>query len=306
MPIPDEFKKLYERQGYRFVGKNQHSAVKTCRWTKESLRRGRNCFKRWYGVESHRCLQCTVSLFCLNRCLYCWRTFHPFFEQSMENMKIDEPSEIIEELINQQRLLLTGFKGNPNIDRKKFEEAQFPNNAALSLIGESLFYPKISSLLEEFHKRNFTTFLLTKGIIPEKIKSLEVEPTNFYISLCAPDEETFLKVDNPLISKAWERQMESLELMKGFSCRKVIRLTLVKDLNLKDPEKYAKLILKVEPDFYEVKSFMHVGEAQKRLPRETMPSMEDIRKFAQELSLHTGYKIKDEDVASRVVLLSSI
>jgi len=304
MSIPEEFKKLYEKQAYRFVGKNQHSAVKICRWTKESISRGRNCFKRWYGVESHKCLQCTVSLFCLNRCSYCWRTFNPFFEQSMENMKTDEPSEIIEQLINQQRLLLTGFKGNPNVDRKKFEEAQFPNNAALSLIGESILYPKLSDLLEEFHKRNFTTFLLTKGILPEKIKSLEVEPTNFYISLCAPDKETFLKVDHPLIPNAWEKQMESLELMKSFSCRKVIRLTLVKNLNLKDPEKYAKLILKTEPDFIEPKGFVHVGEAQKRLPRESMPSMEDIRKFAQELSLHTGYKIKDEEEASRVVLLS--
>jgi len=222
----------------------------------------------------------------------------------MEKIKTDEPSEIIEGLINQQRLLLTGFKGNPDNDRKKFEEAQFPNNAALSLIGESILYPKSSELLEEFHKRKFTTFLLTKGILPEKIRSLEVEPTNFYISLCAPDRETFLKVDNPLITNAWEKQMESLELMKSFSCRKIIRLTLVKGFNLKDPEKYTKLILKAEPDFIEPKGFVHVGESQKRLPRESMPSMGDIRKFAQELSLHTGYKIKDEDEASRVVLLS--
>ncbi|MDI6798733.1 MAG: 4-demethylwyosine synthase TYW1 [Candidatus Aenigmarchaeota archaeon] len=302
--IPEEFKKIYEKQGYRFVGKNQHSAVKICKWTKESISRGRNCFKRWYGVESHRCLQCTVSLFCLNRCVYCWRTFHPFFEQNMESMEIDEPAEIIEELIKQQRLLLTGFKGNPSIDRKKYEEAQYPNNAALSLIGESLLYPKISELLKEFHKRNFTTFLLTKGTLPEKIMNLEVEPTNFYISLCAPDKQTFIKVDNPLVPNAWEKQMESLELMRSFSCRKVIRLTLVKELNLKEPEKYAKLILRAEPDFIEAKAFFHVGEAQKRLPRAAMPTMDDIRKFAQNLSESAGYKIKDEDLASRVVLLA--
>jgi len=222
----------------------------------------------------------------------------------MENLAIDEPSEIIEEMINAQRLLLSGFKGNIKVDRKKWEEAQNPTNFAISLVGESILYPKVSELIKELHKRKASTFLLTKGIVPEKIKSLDVEPTNFYISLCAPDKETFIKVDRPIISNAWNKQMESLELMKSFDCRKVIRLTLVKNLNLKDPEKYAKLILKAEPDFIEAKAYFHVGESQKRLPKDAMPFMDDIRKFAQELSEHVGYHIKDEDTSSRVVLLS--
>jgi tRNA wybutosine-synthesizing protein 1 len=303
--IPKKFLDLYYKQGYRIVGKHQHSAVKICRWTKESLRHNRFCFKqKWYGIESHRCLQCTVSLSCLNRCIYCWRTFHPVFEKEMNKKNIDEPSEIIDELIKAQRLLLTGFKGNLKVDKKKWGEAQNPTNAALSLIGDSILYPRFSELLEEFHKRKFSTFLVTKGTSSEKLKNLEVEPTNLYISLCAPDEETYMKVDNPLVKDGWERMNESLELMKSFDCRKIIRLTLVKDLNMKDPEKYAKLILKAEPDFIEPKGFVHVGEAQKRLSRDSMPSHDEIKVFAQQLSELTGYNIRDDSPASRVVLLS--
>jgi len=303
--IPEKFKKLYYKQGYRFVGKNQHSAVKVCRWTKESLRKDRVCFKqKWYGIESHRCLQCSVSLSCLNRCVYCWRTFHPVFEKEMNTKTIDEPSEIIDELIKAQRLLLTGFKGNLEVDRKKWKEAQNPTNAALSLIGDSILYPRISELLEEFHRRRFSTFLVTKGTSPKKLKALEVEPTNLYISLCAPDKETYMKVDYPLVKHGWKRMNESLELMKGFNCRKVIRITLVKGLNMNNPEKYAKLILKTEPDFIEPKGYMWVGESQNRLPMGAMPFHEDVVEFAKKLSEFTGYEIKDEFKPSRVVLLS--
>ncbi len=303
--IPKKFLDLYYKQGYRIVGKHQHSAVKICRWTKESLRHDRFCFKqKWYGIESHRCLQCTVSLSCLNRCVYCWRTFHPIFEKEMNKKAIDEPSEIIDELIKAQRLLLTGFKGNEKADKKKWEEAQNPTNAALSLIGDSVLYPKFSELLEEFHKRNFSTFLVTKGTSPERLKSLEVEPTNLYISLCAPDEETYNKVDNPIVKDGWKRMNESLELMKSFDCRKILRLTLVKGLNMKYPEKYAKLILKTNCDFVECKSYMHVGESQKRLPRDAMPSNQEIDDFALKLSKFLDYDIIDNDSASRVTLLA--
>jgi tRNA wybutosine-synthesizing protein 1 len=206
-------------------------------------------------------------------------------------------------MIEQQRLLLSGFKGNMKVEKKKWKEALEPNNVALSLVGESLLYPKISSLLHEFHRRGFTSFLVTKGTLPEKLAELEEEPTNLYISLSAPDEKTQILLERPLIKGSWKKQLESLKLMKSFNCRKVVRLTLVKGLNLKSPEKYAKLILKAEPDFIEAKAFFHVGGAQKRLPRSAMPSIEDVRIFSEKLSKYTGYKIKDEDISSRVVLL---
>jgi len=284
--------------GYRIVG--NHSAIKLCHWTRESLSHNRNCYKRWYAIESHRCMQMTPALQCNFNCVFCWR-FHgiiPFKEA-----KWDEPKFILNECIKAQRELLTGFSGNPNVSKKKFKEANDPKHVAISLDGEPTFYPILSELIAECKKRDMTTFLVTNGSLPERIKLLKNEPTNFYISLSAPDRETFLKVDKPINKNSWEKLSQSLELMNSFKCRKVIRITLVKGLNMINVNKYAKLVLKASPDFIEPKAFMHVSESQKRLPRESMPEHEDIRKFAEDLSKETGYIIKDEDRDSRIVLL---
>ena len=306
MQIPKKFFDLYYKQGYRIVGKNQHSAVKICRWTKESLRHNRVCFKqKWYGIESHRCLQCTPSLFwCTHRCQFCWRSISATLGSDMDDFPIDEPDEIIDGLIRAQRLLLTGFKGNPRVDKKKWEEAQNPTNMAISLAGEPTLYEKLSGLIEEAHSRGMSTFLVTNGTRPDRLKNLETEPTNLYISLCAPDEETYLKVHRPLIKDGWKRLNESLELIKSFNCRTVIRLTLVKGLNMKNPEKYAKLIDMASPDFVEAKGYVWVGESQKRLPMDAMPFHEDVFEFAKKISEFSSYYIKDEFRPSRVVLLT--
>jgi tRNA wybutosine-synthesizing protein 1 len=291
----------FSKAGYRIVG--NHSAVEICHWTKESLRKGRFCFKeKWYGIKSHRCLEMTPSLiWCTHRCKFCWRPLE--FTKNSEP-KPDDPKDIVDGCIEQRYLLLTGFKSY--VDKKKWKESIKPTNAAISLAGEPTLYPRISDLLEEFHKRDMTTFLVTNGTRPDRLKSLDEEPTNLYISLCSPDKITYKKVHNPLIKDGWKKLNESLELMKSFDCRKVIRLTLVKNLNMKNPEKYSELISRAEPDFCEVKAFMHVGESQKRLSRNDMPLMDDIRNFAKKLSEESGYIIKDEDVQSRIVLLEKV
>lgn len=299
--IPQKAKGKFFKAGYRMVG--NHSAVEICHWTKESLRSGRVCYKeKWYGIESHRCLEMTPSLiWCSHKCQFCWRPLE--FTISSEP-KPDDPKEIIDGCMEMRRLLLTGFKGNVKVDVKKWEEAINPTNAAISLAGEPTLYSKISDLIKEFRRRNMSTFLVTNGTRPDRLKTLDEEPTNLYISLCAPDKETYVKTCRPMLKDGWKRLNESLEVMKSFSCRKVIRLTLVKGLNMKNPEKYAKLILKADPDFLEPKAFMWVGGSRQRLKEENMPSMEDIRKFSEKLSELTGYGIKDMDQGSRVTLLS--
>jgi len=303
--IPKKFLDLYYKQGYRVVGKNLHSAVKICRWTKESLRHNKFCYKqKWYGIKSHRCLQCTPALFwCTQRCLFCWRSTSATVGFDMKKFSIDEPSEIIDRFIESQRLLLMGFKGNKKIDKKKWKEAQTPTNMAISLAGEPTLYLKLSDLIEEAHKRGMTTFLVTNGTRPDRLKEI-TEPYQFYISLCAPEEKTYQRLQQPIIKDGWKKINESLELMKSLDCRKVVRLTLVKGFNMHSPEKYAKLILKAEPDFIESKGFMWVGESQTRLPMKSMPYHKDVLEFAEKLSQFTGYKIKDEFEPSSVVLLS--
>jgi tRNA wybutosine-synthesizing protein 1 len=91
--------------------------------------------------------------------------------------------------------------------------------------------------------------------------------------------------------------------MPSFKCRKVIRLTLVRGLNLKDAPSYARLIKRAKPDFIEAKAYMHVGFARARLKMENMPRLAEIKSFAQELAGEAGYAVVDKSEPSRVVLL---
>lgn len=297
-----------ERAGYRFVGGHKHSAVKVCHWTRKSLLGKGVCYKQQFygreiGIQSHRCLQLTPSLlFCDHRCVYCWRNIGITSPNWVGG--VDEPREILDGAILAQRRLLSGFKGNPNVDKRKFEEAQQPRHCAISLAGEPMLYPKLGEFIEECRRRGMTSFLVTNGMHPEVLKRI-AEPTQLYISVVAPDEETYKRVCQPVIVGGWRRLKESLELMPSFKCRKVIRLTLVKGLNLRDARGYAKLIEKTGCDFIEAKAYMHVGFARGRLSLENMPNHTEIRDFAFELAGEIGYKIADESKASRVVLLES-
>jgi tRNA wybutosine-synthesizing protein 1 len=149
-----------------------------------------------------------------------------------------------------------------------------------------------------------TTFLVTNGLHPEGLKDL-AEPTQLYISLVAPDRRTYEAICQPQVNDGWRRLNQSLELLPSFKCRKVIRLTLVKGLNLKDAPSYAGLIKTAKPDFIEAKAYMHVGFARARLKIESMPSLVEIKAFAQELAQEIGYEVVDESEPSRVVLLKN-
>ena len=284
-------KTLADLKGYHIVGR--HSAVKTCLWLKKSLKDEGYCYKqKFYGIPSHRCLQMSPALICNLSCVHCWRPLDlmpPFKEW-------DDPEFIVEESIKAQRRLLSGFFGTVGVNRKKLEEALNPKHVAISLIGEPTLYPRIDELVDEYKKRNFTTFLVTNGTNPQALE--RVEPYQLYLSLTAYDEESH-KV---LQGTKWEKIEESLKLLPNLDFRTVIRLTLIKGVNMK-PEKFAKIIDEASPDFVEAKAYMYLGYSRRRLKAENMPEHEDVRKFAEELAKLTGYEIRDESEASRVVLL---
>jgi tRNA wybutosine-synthesizing protein 1 len=297
--IPEKLRNEMEQQHYKIVG--NHSAVKTCHWTRKSIEGKGACYKQlWYGIESHRCMQMTPNITCCQRCLFCWRIVERTALAKLK--KFDEPSAIIDGCIQEHRRNISGFPGTEMTNRKLWKEAQNPTNAAISLLGEPMMYPKISQLLEEFRKRKITTFLVTNGQHPDAMEGME-EPTQLYISLDAPDKKTYLKTDRPSFKDYWERINKSLELMESFKCRTIVRLTLVKGLNMTNPEGYAKLIEKSGCSGVEVKGFMHIGEAQKRLPREAMPSHDEVKCFAMEIAGKLGYNLAGDQRASRVVLL---
>jgi len=303
--IPENVKNVLQRQRYKLVG--NHSAAKLCLWTKKSIKTGgkEHCYKEKFykdiGIKSHRCLQCTPAVsWCSLRCQFCWRATELTLGQKITDE--EEPTFIANGLIEAQRKLLSGLGGIPH-DEKYLKEAWTPGNVAISLSGEPTCYSKLSSLIEEFHKRDMKTFLVTNGTFPERLSVLETLPTQLYVSLCSNSKEMFEKVQKPLMKDAWERLNQTLEMFPDIKTRRVIRLTMVKGLNMIEPEKYARLIEKALPNFIEVKSFMSVGFSRQRLAYSTMPTHEEIKEFAEKIADSTSYKVADEKRDSRVVLL---
>ncbi|MEM1550047.1 MAG: 4-demethylwyosine synthase TYW1 [Candidatus Methanomethylicia archaeon] len=311
--LPSKVEEAYYAQGYRLLGKYKHSAVKICHWTKESLRNNRVCYKElWYPpVQSHRCMEMTPYIGCNCHCLYCWRMHSGdrpgllWREYPLDLREVDEPDVIIEDAIQRRKELLFGFKGDQNIDRLKFEEALRPTMMTMSLTGEPTLYPKISELISEARKRGMITFLVTNGTMPEVLEEMDPLPFQLYVSISAPNEEIYLKLMRPLFKDGWSKLIKTLELFPSLDTRKVFRLTMIKGWNMIKHEEYVKMIYKAEPDFVEVKAYEWVGESRKRLSRDAMPYMEDIRDFAMKLSDLTGYKIRGEFKPSGVVLLAS-
>ena len=177
--IPD-FKTLLKKQGYALAG--HHSAVKTCLWLRHAMNGQGSCYKsKFYGVQSHRCLQMTPTLMCNQRCLFCWR---PTEVPVPAPEEWDLPEKIVEESIASQRKLITGYGGSPNALKERWLEGNEPNNVAISLSGEPTFYPYLPELIEEYEKRGFTTFLVTNGTVPSMLA--KISPSQLYMSLDAP------------------------------------------------------------------------------------------------------------------------
>ncbi len=252
----------------------------------------------------------TPALFyCTQQCLFCWRAQSGDLQITWDEMKLptwDSPEAIVEGSIKAHLKILSGYKGNPQANKQKFKESITPKHAAISLTGEPTLYKPIGELIQAFHRRRFTTFLVSNGTMPSELAKLSEEPTQLYISVCAPNEETFKHVCRPQIPKAWERLNETLALLSSFQCPTVVRITSVHGFNMKNIEEYAKLIEKANPLYVEPKAYMHVGFSRLRLSYENMPNHGELREFATQLAHETGYRIVDESPESRVALLSKL
>jgi len=311
--IPEEFLSVLKRQKYHLVG--SHSAVKKCRWLHESLVRGRHCYKEeFYGINSHRCLQLTPSVaYCNQACLWCWRVMARDIGIEFDESTVPSPesaSSIVEGCIFEQKRILSGYKAQVKsgiVPARKYEEACDPKHAAISLAGEPTLYPFLGELFLEFRRRGFTTFLVTNGTNPRALEKI-VEPTQLYITVGAPSEEVYRRACRPSRPSLWDGIMESLEMVRSFSCPTVVRLTLAKGMNMVDPEGYAKLVLRAEPTYVECKAMMSVGYGlmSGRMGQENMPSFQEVRRFSEDISKLTGMNIIGERSDSRVVLLSRL
>ncbi|MEM2956060.1 MAG: 4-demethylwyosine synthase TYW1 [Candidatus Pacearchaeota archaeon] len=299
-------KQILEKQGYAIYG---DLAIQICRWTKKSLLNKGFCYKqKFYGIQSHRCCQMSPCVMnCHNRCLHCWRPIELNEGIKMKG-KIMKPQEIIEKCIEMQKKMIVGFKGNAKTNIKKYSEAMFPNQFAISLSGEPTIYPYLGELIEELKKRKITSFLVTNGLNPDVLIKLNKKnqlPTQLYLSMIASNKNLYDKLIRSQLKDAWKKYMKTIKIFPKLKTRKVIRITLIKDLNMSDEllKEYAKIIKISKPDFIEVKSFMSVGFSRQRLGYEKMPVHKEIKDFSKKLAKLTGLKILNEKKESRVVLL---
>ena len=309
--IKSNIQKILKKQHYGIAGKN--SGVQICRWTKKSLTNSGKCYKeKFYGINSHECCQMSPALvWCQNKCLHCWRAIENTLGKEMNSEKIDKPKKVIEECILAQRKLLSGFKGNSKTDIKKFKEAQNPQQFAISLSGEPTLYPFLAELIKELRKMKKTSFLVTNGLFPDRLKELKRKnalPTQLYISLNYPNERVFREITRNKEKDSWKKFLKSLKIFSDLETRRVLRITLIRDLNMEEEmiQQYAGLIKKASPDFIEIKGYMSVGFARKRLDYDRMPTHKEIKDFAKKISTKlkkSGYRILDEKEESRVVLI---
>ena len=243
----DEYKKALEKASYEIVG--NHSAVEICGWTKKGLNEeSSGCYKqKFYGIRSHQCTQMTpAAVACDQKCVYCWRANEMFSgKQDLMEYANDDPADIVEGSIEGHLRKLSGFGGNPKIDRQKFVESQTVRHFAISLTGEPTLYKRLPEMMRELRVRKISSFLVTNGLHPEMIERLRDEnslPTQLYMSLDAPDEATWKKIDIPLVPNFWDKIKGTLKQMDGLETRKVLRMTVVKGWNDFDIQGYADLI----------------------------------------------------------------
>lgn len=247
----------------------------------------------------------TSSMYCASRCKFCWRGQKAPVSENWYG-EINSPDEIIKDSLKEHVVLLAGFKGkgSEKHNKTKLKEMENIRHVALSLTGEPITYPKINELLEKFHKKRISTFLVTNAQYPEQIKKIK-NVTQLYLSIDAPTKELLKKIDRPLFLDYWERMLESLDILKSRKYRTCIRLTMIKNENMSHEKEYAELIKRGSPDFIELKSYVWVGASQKNYEVNNMPYMKDLREFMNQLLKYLPeYEYVREHIPSRAILLA--
>ncbi|HEV2448849.1 MAG TPA: radical SAM protein, partial [Thermoplasmata archaeon] len=178
-----------------------------------------------------------------------------------------------------------------------------PRHIAISLTGEPTLYPKMNRFLELCAERGITTFLVTNGTNPDGVRSLDPLPTQLYVSVTAPNREVFGRLTLPTDPHAWDRLLETLDIVRDLPTRRVLRHTLVRGWNLGWSDQYAELDARARPDFIESKGYVYMGRSRQRLTPAHVPEHDEIQHFASELAERTGYRRLDEAPESKAILL---
>lgn len=297
----------FVKQQYGRVGR--HSAVKVCSWTKRHIRCGDSCYKHhFYGISTGMCLEMTPMLLCNQRCRHCWRDQSLF---GKEISGLDSPEEIIDKCIKERKRLLIGFKGSKKVDLKRFEGCLAPKQAAISLTGEPCLYPKLPELVTKFYGKGFeSVFLVTNGTCPEMLErlgKLKKLPTNIYLSVECWDKDSYINFCQPWEEGQYEKILESMDILKRLKTKgktkTVLRITCINGFNMDKIPKFKWIVDKMQPSYIECKGYTYVGQSRERMQKGNMPKHHEVKEFASRLAELTGYKVKEEQKESWVVLL---
>ena len=235
-------------------------------------------------------------------------------DDTLENFRIDEEisccidsREEIETLINRE---LT----SPDDIMQTHSEAMYPSHAAISLDGEPLLYPMMSDLVGEFRNNGMTSFIVTNGTLPEKLEALDSLPSQLYLTLPAPNEKLYKKVCRPIIKNGWNRIITSLDLLESLSCRSLVRITAVKELNINENliKDYIRLVEKANPNFFEIKGFTLQAKAllikdrlkSDRPLQDYFPEYDYLEKIAHKFEVMGNFPLIYKNEASRDFLFA--
>ncbi len=211
-------------------------------------------------------------------------------------------------------------------------EAAKPKHVAISYDGEPTMYTRIGELIDEFSHRGISTFVVTNGTFPERIMEMKENgtlPTQLYVTLAAPDKETYLRVCSsvkpyfPVHDDHWDRLNRTLGLLSSLSCRTVVRITSVRGVNMIKPELYREKMQKANPSFLEVKGFSISGNAPRiserlgetnlrasdpalyKIAFQYAPTHQEIMDFARAISMDfTKFPLISESKLNRQVLMN--
>jgi len=217
--------------------------------------------------------------------------------QMFTDFELDEDIRCCINSRDEVEVLINRALTTPDEIMQTHSEAMIPNHAAISLDGEPLLYPKMSDLVQEFKNRSMTTFIVTNGTLPERIMELNPLPSQLYITLPAPNEQIYKKICRPMIKNGWNKINESLELINSLSCRTLIRLTAVKNININEQylNEYFELIKKANPNFFEIKGF--TLQAKALLIKERLKSEETLQHYFPDFTFLEDLALKFQEMS---------
>ena len=164
-PDPQKVAETYNKTHYRLVGPNKHSAVKPCHWQTQRLLTGRdnrNCYKGYFGIQSHLCVQNTPALpFCNHQCVFCWRDIENGSLGSTWEVPVDDPKLLAEEMIRHSiNMIFNHFTKARSLENLKLMREVMQQFLIIaeevgdkeSLISESEMAQKIGSTVNKMHR----------------------------------------------------------------------------------------------------------------------------------------------------------